>query len=224
MANNNKANNKAALRKMMREQRRALSSDQQVVAAQGLLAQLQTIPAFLAAAKISMYLVNDGEIDPAAVMQWCWQHGKQAYVPIVVEQALGKTINGTVNKYNRTLLFAHINEQTVYAENRFGIREPVVGRDQLIAAQSLDMVLMPLVAFDQKGNRIGMGGGFYDTTFAFLKEATTNKKAMHKPHLIGIAHELQKVEAISAEHWDIPLARVVTDIDIYNGCATNPAN
>ncbi|WP_424946083.1 5-formyltetrahydrofolate cyclo-ligase [Candidatus Spongiihabitans sp.] len=193
---------KAALRGAMRARRRSLSADQQAVAARGLLAQLQSVAAFLEATKIALYLAHDGEIDPIEAMKWCWHNSKQACLPIV--QA-GK------NRPNNTLVFANVNEQTEYAENRFSISEPVVEQDQMIQAQSLDLVLMPLVAFDQNGNRLGMGGGFYDTTFAFLTEKSTDK-----PRLIGIAHEIQKVDTISAEHWDIPLTTVVTDKNIYN--------
>ncbi len=200
MSNNS---HKVALRNAIRDKRRSLSPDQQAVAARGLLAQLQSVAAFLAATKIALYLTHDGEIDPRDVMKWCWQNSKQAYLPMVVQ--------GEKN----TLLFANVNEQTEYVENRFSIKEPVVEQDQIIQAQRLDLVLVPLVAFDQNGNRIGMGGGFYDTTFAFLKEKLTDQ-SHHNPRLIGIAHEIQKVGDIAAEHWDVPLTTVVTDKNIYN--------
>ena len=186
----------------MRDKRRSLSPDQQAVAASGLLAQLQSVAAFLAAMKIALYLTNDGEIDPMDVMKWCWRNSKQTYLPIVVQEE------------KNTLLFANVNEQTEYVENRFSIREPVVEQNQIIQAQSLDLALMPLVAFDQNGNRIGMGGGFYDTTFAFLKEKSTDQPH-HNPRLIGIAHEIQKVGDIAVDYWDIPLTTVVTDKNIY---------
>ncbi len=186
----------------MRDKRRSLSPDQQAVAASGLLAQLQSVAAFLAATKIALYLTNDGEINPMDVMKWCWRNSKQTYLPIVVQEE------------KNTLLFANVNEQTEYVENRFSIREPVVEQNQIIQAQSLDLALMPLVAFDQNGNRIGMGCGFYDTTFAFLKEKSTDKPH-HNPRLIGIAHEIQKVDDIAVDYWDIPLTTVVTDKNIY---------
>ncbi len=193
---------KTELRRTVRNRRRSLSAKQQVAAACGLLVQLQSVPAFLTATKIAMYLVNDGEIDPIDVMKWCWSNSKQTYIPIVVEGG------------GSTLLFANVNGQTEYAENRFDIREPLVEPNQIVSAQHLDLVLMPLVAFDQKGNRVGMGGGFYDSTFAFLNKTST-REHLDKPQLIGIAHEIQKVEGVSAEHWDIPLTTVVTDQHVY---------
>ena len=151
-----------------------------------------------------MYLASDGEVNPIEVMKWCWNNSKQSYVPIVVQEV------------KNSLLFAEINAQAEFTKNCFNINEPVVARDQIIKAEDLDLVLLPLVAFDQHGNRIGMGGGFYDTTFAFLKNNATEGAIQVKPRLIGIAHEFQQVEEISSEYWDIPLTMVVTDKQIYS--------
>ncbi len=191
--------NKTDLRKLIRDKRKSLSDIQQAKAAQGLLSQLLVIPEFLSAEKIALYLCNDGEIDPVEVMQWCWKNSRQAYVPRVVQN------------HKNSLLFAQVTENTEFTENRYGISEPVVAQEQLLSAQDLDLVLMPLVAFDDNGNRLGMGGGFYDTTFEFIKKGN-----VVKPHLIGIAHEIQKVENIEAESWDIPLSTVVSDSRVYN--------
>ncbi len=144
-----------------------------------------------------MYLVNDGEIDPVKVMQWCWDNSKIPYVPVVERER---------NK----LVFAEVTPQTRFRENRFGIREPENAETRIVAAQQLDLVLVPLVAFDQTGNRLGMGGGFYDRTFEFLTNTDTAE-----PELIGIAHEIQKVQRIDVEPWDIPLTTVVTDKQVY---------
>ena len=190
--------NKSTTRKTIRDRRRSLSDEQQDRAAKGLLEQLLTITALQKAQSIAMYLVNDGEIDPVEVMQWCWVNDRSPYVPVIIAD------NGT------TLLFAEIKEDTEFVENRFGIKEPVTAPEKLIAASALDLVLMPLVAFDSLGNRVGMGGGYYDTTFEFISST-----AASKPDLIGIAHEIQKVEQIDAESWDIPLSLVVTDSATY---------
>ncbi len=145
-----------------------------------------------------MYLVNDGEIDPVKVMQWCWENSKIPYVPVVETE---------MNK----LVFAEVTPQTRFRENKFGIREPENAETRIVTAQQLDLVLAPLVAFDQNGNRLGMGGGFYDRTFDFLTNTDTAG-----PELIGIAHEIQKVQRIDVEPWDIPLTTVVTDKQVYN--------
>ncbi len=183
----------------MRDRRRGLTAEQRQQAAQGLLGQLQNIDDIDSAKSIAMYLENDGEIDPVLFMQWCWDKAKLTYVPIVVQHGSNR------------LLFAPVHANTRFQKNRFQIDEPVVQNEELIQASELDLVLMPLVSFDQSGNRVGMGGGFYDTTFEFVK---SNQCA--RPVLVGIAHELQKVERIDAESWDIPLHRVVTDRQVYH--------
>ena len=193
-----KSTQKSELRRLIRDRRRALSDEQRTCAAAGLLKQLCGLDDFMQSENVAMYLVNDGEIDPIDTMHWCWQNHRKPYVPIVVQ------------KGSNCLLFAEIQETTEFVENRYGIREPVVAPDDLVEASDLDLVLMPLVAFDSFGNRVGMGGGFYDTTFEFLKNGEKQK-----PVLIGIAHEVQKVERIEAESWDIPLSRVVTDNRVY---------
>ena len=69
---------------------------------------------------------------------------------------------------------------------------------------------MPLVAFDKQGNRLGMGGGFYDRTLARLHEQN-----WQKPQLIGLAHECQKVDALPIESWDVPLKTIITPDKTY---------
>lgn len=69
---------------------------------------------------------------------------------------------------------------------------------------------LPLVAFDAKGRRLGMGGGFYDRAFAFK-----NKYKRLGPMLIGLAHSIQEVESLDVEHWDIPLDAIVTEKKVF---------
>lgn len=190
---------KAARRQQTRQQRRAVSPAQQTAAAQALLAQLQTLPAFMPARHIALYLVHDGEIDPCEVMRWCWQHDRHCYVPLVMAG-------------ERQLLFGEVLAQSEYQPNRFGINEPIVTPAQTRPATAMDFVLVPLVAFDAVGNRLGMGGGFYDTTFAFMH----TRPSTATPTLVGVAYELQKVPHIACEPWDLPLPTVVTEQHIYH--------
>jgi len=90
--------------------------------------------------------------------------------------------------------------------NKFRLPEPDVGDEEMLAPAQMDLVLAPLVVFDADRNRIGMGGGFYDRSFAFRKDS-----AIDRPVLVGVAHELQKVERITPEAWDVRLDMVVTD-------------
>ena len=97
----------------------------------------------------------------------------------------------------------------------FGIQEPAGG--PIRAARNLDIILTPLVAFDSAGNRIGMGGGYYDRTFAFLKRRTT----WRKPKLIGIAFGLQEVDAVPVDTWDVPLDGILTEKGLVLFKSTN---
>ena len=87
----------------------------------------------------------------------------------------------------------------------------VEGRKQQVKAWRLDLVLVPLVGFDPQGNRLGMGGGFYDRTFAYRGR----RKHTSRPCLIGLAHECQRVEHLPCAGWDIPLDGVITDCRRY---------
>ena len=186
---------KAELRQLMREKRAALTPAEQASAARGLLDRLLEHGVLEQARAIAMYLVNDGEIDPVQVMRWCWENSRTAYVPLVI------------GKGRNALQFAPVEQDTRLVENRFGIPEPDVDSSQVVDARLLDLVLVPLVAFDRSGNRIGMGGGFYDTTFEFI-----GHEKPEQPRLVGIAHELQCVDRLETESWDIPLDTVITDL------------
>jgi 5-formyltetrahydrofolate cyclo-ligase len=97
-------------------------------------------------------------------------------------------------------------------ENRFGIPEPCVPARALVRAQLLDLILVPLVAFDASGNRLGMGGGYYDRSLAFVAQ----RQHWRKPHVVGLAYEFQRVARMPANAWDVPLAAVVTNRSWYN--------
>ena len=124
--------------------------------------------------------------------------GKQVFLPIIV----GKS---------KPLAFAPWTPSTPMIKNRFNIFEPQVDPSELITADQLDFVAAPLVAFDEQCNRIGVGGGFYDRTFAFLNEPKHEKSVS----LIGFAFELQKMPTIQPQDWDIRLDAVVTESKLY---------
>jgi len=152
--------------------------------------------------RIAAYLAADGEIDPAPLLKYLWSAGKQIYLPVLVPFSPYK------------LWFARFNPDDLLAFNRFGIPEPV--QRHLIKPSALDLVLTPLVAFDIAGHRIGMGGGFYDRTFAFLQR----RQHWHKPDMVGLAYEFQKQATIKPNSWDIPLDAVATESRIYEGACS----
>jgi 5-formyltetrahydrofolate cyclo-ligase len=96
-------------------------------------------------------------------------------------------------------------------QNRFGIPEPRVLPRRRVPPWRLDLILVPLVGFDSAGNRLGMGGGFYDQTLAFLQR----RSHWRKPRLLGIAYDFQQLDQLPAEPWDIPLDGIATESRIH---------
>lgn len=192
-------NTKIDLRRRLREQRRAVTEEARRDAAEKLAAHLITTREFYASRHISCYLPNDGEIDTSFVIHHIRRLRKVCYLPVL--SRLG----------HDRLWFAPAVPDAQLFENRFGILEPDVPTRRLVRAQQLDLVLLPLVGFDENGNRVGMGGGFYDRSLEFL----THRHHWRKPHVVGLAYDFQKVAALPREEWDIPLNAVVTERAVY---------
>ncbi|HET7922529.1 MAG TPA: 5-formyltetrahydrofolate cyclo-ligase [Gammaproteobacteria bacterium] len=185
------------MRRRLRAQRRALDPATRAQAAAALARRLSGLPVFRDALHIAGYVAVDGELDPLPLLDLAHQHGKTLYLPVVPPHADG------------VLGFALWQSGAPLHPNRFGIPEPQSAPDTLRAPDTLDLVLAPLVAFDTHGHRLGMGGGYYDRSFAFLKSAA------QKPLLLGLAYEFQRQPALAAESWDVPLAAVVTERRVY---------
>lgn len=192
-------NNRKQLRQHIRTLRRSLTPRQQQQASQLLLTNIRHRADFRRAKNIAMYLPNDGEINPESLIRLCWKLGKRVYLP-VLHPVL----------HNR-LWFVPYTPKTEMIKNIYGIKEPKLIPHHRRAAWALDLVLLPLVAFDEKGNRMGMGGGYYDRTFSFK----ALRKGLAGPKLIGLAHEIQKVKELPTENWDIPLSSIITDTNNY---------
>ncbi|MEW6354673.1 MAG: 5-formyltetrahydrofolate cyclo-ligase, partial [Pseudomonadota bacterium] len=155
---------------------------------------------FRSARHIAFYLANDGEIDPLPLMQRAWAAGKICYLPVLD------------NLHPQRLWFAPFRpgERMVY--NRFNILEPDAPRRRGMSARRLNLVFAPLVAFDARGNRLGMGGGFYDRTLEFLPR----RRVWRSPRVVGLAYEFQKTAHIARAAWDVPMQAIVTDARVYS--------
>lgn len=188
---------KTSLRQRLRQQRRAIPAAAQQRAGLKLLQQLKKLPAFHRAQRIAFYLASDGEISTRAVLRYCQQRGKRCYLPVVHPS----------HKQPSMRFHRHRPGQTL-RNNRFEIAEPNGLRQRPIAPENLDIVLLPLVAFDRRGNRLGMGGGFYDRALAFTQRRSARRNS---PLLIGLAHRQQELERLPNQHWDIPLHWIATD-------------
>ena len=187
---------RTALRKALRERRAALSAQQRIAAATGLVDQLEKIPEFLTDARIGGYWAVDGELPLAALMQGLRSRGQTWYLPVIAE--------------GRRLDFAPWQAGAALDTNRYGIPEPIVDAAQRLAPGQLDVVLVPLLGFDRKGHRLGFGGGYYDRSFAFLKDRTPSDK----PLLVGIGYSLQEVPEIVEMPWDLRLDAIATEREL----------
>ncbi|MEH6627461.1 MAG: 5-formyltetrahydrofolate cyclo-ligase [Motiliproteus sp.] len=187
------------LRQQMRNKRRSLTPKQQAKAAQRLQRLLSRHPLLLCRQRIGVYLASDGEISAQPLIDWALQAGKSVYLPVLHPI-----------RHNR-LWFVRYYPGCPMRVNKYGIAEPCGKLNPRVPAWALNLVLLPLVAFDTQGGRLGMGGGYYDRTFAYKQRSN----ALKGPKLLGLAHELQKTERLDMASWDIPLAGVATDQAIY---------
>ncbi|WP_372695815.1 5-formyltetrahydrofolate cyclo-ligase [Immundisolibacter sp.] len=187
-----------SLRRRLRAERRALSRAERQAASAALARRLATLPAFQRARRIAAYWPADGEIDPLPALRRAAAAGKACYLPVLCPQRDGH------------LHFAAWNPQAPLRRNRFGIVEPAVAPRHWLAPRMLDLVLVPLVGFDGAGNRLGMGGGFYDRSFAFL-----GQRRWRRPRLVGVAFDLQRVDRLPRRAWDVPLDAVASERGCY---------
>lgn len=189
---------KKALRHQIRKLRKTLTARQQKLASRNLLKQLHQSRLLLSHTHIALYLGNDGELNPEQLIPLLWAKKKKLYLPVIHPLA------------KHQLCFCAFTKKTALRQNRFGIKEPDFRRTKRMSRQFLSLVMLPLVAFDSNGNRMGMGGGFYDRSFAYK-----HKRTMSKPKLIGLAHNFQKQTSLPTEEWDVPLDGILTDTDFY---------
>jgi len=183
------------LRQVNRELRAALDQASQEQAASQLGERICAMPEFAQAQRIAAYYAVNGEIGLDPVIDAAIAQGKQIYLP---------------NLDQKSLRFSPYSRQKKMRINKFRLPEPDVRDDEMLTPEELDLVLAPLVVFDSMRNRIGMGGGFYDRSFEFRKNPDRIQ-----PILIGVAHELQKVDRLEPESWDVRLDLIVTDQAVY---------
>ncbi len=162
---------------------------------------ISALPLFHNSHRIALFMPNDGEMDPRTLMRLAHAMHKQCYLPVLA---------GSVRRPG--LCFVRFVPGQPLQANRFGIPEPVPRPGHVINPRFLDLVMTPLVAFDDAGNRLGMGGGYYDRSFAFLRL----RRHWHHPRLVGVAYEFQRVPSLPHQPWDVPLSGVVTEAGFHD--------
>lgn len=190
---------KKHLRQTIRHQRRELPKHKKLMAAKEIAQHVFSLSEFQHSQHIAYYLAHDGEADPHIIIAHAEKSHKQAYLPVL-----------DLSNHHHLEFYSYHSGDTML-HNRFGISEPDTKTQQSIAAHELDCVFLPLVAFDESGNRLGRGAGYYDRTFAFMQERMQKRK----PCLIALAYDFQKIPRIAADVWDIPVDIIVTEKHIY---------
>ncbi len=178
------------LRRELRAKRRALSGPARAHADRAIQAHIRSLPEFRRARRVALFMPFDGEPSLAALVELARRRHKLLYVPVL---------------RGMTMTFAELEPGAALAANFFGILEPKLGAK--IGASQLDIVLTPLVGFDERGVRLGVGRGYYDRCFRFLRHRTH----WRRPKLLGVAYELQRVPPLTPSSWDVPLWAVVTE-------------
>ena len=191
----NTAKDKRELRRQMRTRRQNLTEIEQREASEQLARRLLNLPGVMGVKRLGGYFASDGEINPMPALEALIGRGRAGYLPV-----LFRTRRPRVR-------FAEYFPQEPLQPGGFGIPVPFHHRRHLLDPVELDWLLMPLVAFDDNGNRLGMGGGFYDASLASRR----HRHRWRRPMLIGLAHEFQKVDRLEVDNWDVPLDGILTD-------------
>lgn len=186
-----------ALRRHYRHLRRSLSPKEQALAAQNVLTTCLHYPAFSQAAIVAFYQANDGEIATKLLIDYCWQHAKTVLLPVIDPLQ------------PEQLVFIEYRPDSPLTTNKYGISEPLFDPEKQVSLHAIDIIFTPLVAFDASGNRLGMGGGYYDRTLAQLNSHSATTK------IIGLAHDIQQVDNLPSQSWDIPLQGIITPSQIF---------
>ncbi|AKD38823.1 5-formyltetrahydrofolate cyclo-ligase [Pasteurella sp. P03HT] len=177
------------IRRQIRQARQKLTALEQAQAEQAITKQALQLIETQHAQNIALYLSFDGEISTTLLIKQLWLQGKRVYLPVLHPFCSGH------------LLFLAYQADTAMEQNTFGIWQPKLNVQRVLPLDELDIIFTPLVAFDLQGNRLGMGGGFYDRTL----------QNWQQKHFIpvGLAHKCQQVESLPCESWDIPLERIL---------------
>lgn len=192
---------RAALRQRLRALRRDLPQEVRAAAARAVADRLAGLGVLQPGRRVGVYLPVHGELDTAPVIDLARARGCRVFAPVITH-------------YERhRMRFAALRPGHEAPPNRWGIPEPR-SRPRLHGA-CLDLVLVPCVAFDDAGQRLGLGAGFYDRHFAYLNWPL----AWRRPQLLGLAFDRQRVASLAAQPWDVALWGVVTEDGVYGRAA-----
>ncbi len=179
-------------RQQIRAHRKSLDAQFILDASTKISEKVIALPAFIQAQKIGYYISHENECDPALIAVTARKLKKELFLPVI-----------SADKKNMQFYSHTVSD--LY-KNHFGIAEINCQKEKPIETKDLDLIIVPIVAFDKNNNRWGRGAGFYDRCLEFKI-----KNKSKKPILIGLAYEFQKIDLITPEAWDVPMDCVVTE-------------
>lgn len=183
------------IRRSMRASRRRISPTDRVLAARRFAIAADRAYLLAPQRRIAIYHAYGHEADTQHIIQRAWQRGCSVYLPVITQR-----------RYFR-MEFRRFDANTPLNDNAYGIPEPPIATSERIPVLHLDVIFMPLVAFDDRGSRLGSGAGFYDRALRHL-HATRHWR---RPKLVGVAYAQQRVDALDASQWDIPMDAIITE-------------
>ena len=184
------------IRERLKEKRKNLTKKQSSELSRAIFLRIIRSSWIQEHSNIGIYYALNGEADTLKLIEFLWSNNQNAFLPVM---------------HHNSLLFGNFAPNSDLNENTYGIPEPELTKENQVSALELDMVFVPLVAFDQDGYRLGMGGGYYDRTF----EKKLKDQKPTTPLLVGLAYEFQKQNNLVHQPWDVPLDMVVTESNTY---------
>jgi len=173
--------------------RRQMTADSRAAASKIICNKVIRSREFLSATLLACYLPMRDEVDTRMIIERAWRANKRVFVPIT--------------RKNGKMFFREIRPNTTLIRSRMSIWEPADG--EFISPRALQLVVTPIVTFDNFKHRIGMGGGYYDRCFSFLRR----RQHWLRPKLLGVAFACQKVAGISPNTWDVRLYRSFSEVE-----------
>lgn len=195
MINHNKLGKNIFLRKKYIHMRKQLNYQQQYYASKKISKIMINYDPIKKAKNIALYFSTNGEVNTHFLISELLKNKKNIYLPIIKSFSCKK------------LLFIKYKKLKDLKNNKLNILEPKFNITKLISLHLLDVIILPTVLFDNFGNRLGMGGGFYDYTLQYWKK--------NNFLLIGLAYDFQKIKKLKNKKWDVPLSIVITPSKIY---------
>ena len=203
-----KKNKKQQLRRTLRHARMNASRQYASKANLNLASQLRKLRVYRSAKNIGIYLPFQSEFPTTSIIQSNLKLKKYSYVPSITSIR------------NKQMRFVPLNRKSAnnckkhrLKKNVYGISEPKNNCfKKSIKPQSLDIIFLPLLGFNRNGERLGMGGGYYDRALQFKLAF----KHLKRPYLIGLAFSAQETLKLYSQKWDVPLNAIITEENIYH--------